>query len=263
MRYYRFWRVRRRIEPAALALGMSAVGKQHETVVQRRLVRVSVGVKMHTKGLQRCLGVIGLVVWWGLFAAAVPASDFQDETRGLDFGTPRAAVADLVPHSTTTGSEIFWRRSDSLGLFYRGLAVREILYEFRGGRLEAVEQWAASLSCKDDSLLRALESKFGKPKLSLGGDSNRPEAPEAQCRLLGPVGSCDAFEFEGFPKDANAKGIVAWYTRYGSIPGKPDQCLQRVRFTRSSRTSAERDQTKKNVEDAFKDWLSPGKAGKQ
>ena len=196
----------------------------------------------------------------GFSATAFAASSyFVDELRGLDFGTSQSTLTDLVHHGARGGLQVFWRRSDSLLLIYRGVPLREILYAFRDGRLEAVELWAASLGC-DDSMLRALKTRFGEPQVSLGGDTNQPTAPEADCQRLGPAGTCEAYKFEGFPKDANAKGIVGWYTRYGSIQGKHEQCRQRVQFSRSSRTRAERDDTKKKTQDALKE-LWPGVFG--
>jgi hypothetical protein len=208
---------------------------------------------------RRIWTIVSVTIGLAAFAAnaAAGAADFADELRGLSFGTPLTSIQNLVrfdpPHS---GLQFFTRRGDDL--HYRGVPLNNnggILYGFREGKLEVVELWKTGM-CSDTTLRRAVQDRFGKEKYYALDNNEAWRQKEAECKLYEPS-ECNIYKFEGFPNDANAKGIIAWNTRYidpfGLQRKKLTVCTDRVRFSQSPRTRAERDKAKKDYDDLLEE----------
>lgn len=196
---------------------------------------------------------IASVALTGFAVNSVAASAyFADELRGLSFGTSQKSIPNLVrehllKQSVRNGLHYFSRSGDDL--HYRGAPLTDILYGFRNGKLEIVELWTVD-KCIHATLRHALEARFGEAKY-YAFDNNAWRQKEAECSLMDPL-LCETYKFEGFPNDANAKGIVGWYTRYSAIGHQTEFCRDRVRFSRSPRTRAEHEKAIKEEKDLLK-----------
>lgn len=239
---------------------------------------------MNISNYQRRIDTIVFAALAAFTVNAIAGSgDFVDELRGLSFGAPQNGIPNLVKEGdelsglffggsrnrfnqipnrvkerASGGLQFFSRRGDDL--HYRGVKLDGILYGFRNGKLELVELGLTSIRC-DTALHQAIQARFGEPRYrDTSLDLHKPK--DADCDLVDSA-LCEAYKYEGFPKDPHAKGIVAWDTRYIGIENNDHLCSDRVRFSRSSRSRAEHDKAEKDEQDllrqVFEHTTKPGK----